>query len=65
MLTLRSNLAGYTRMPNDHVPTEWLAEYSKGILQEPRLGQVEEHLLVCESCRERLNQFDDHWGLNG
>jgi predicted anti-sigma-YlaC factor YlaD len=52
-------------MPNDHVPTEWLAEYSKGVLQEPRLGQVEEHLLVCESCREQLNQFDDSWGLNG
>jgi predicted anti-sigma-YlaC factor YlaD len=65
MLTLRSNLAGYTRMANDHVPTEWLAEYSKGILQEPRLGQVEEHLLVCQSCRDQLNQFDDRWGLNG
>jgi hypothetical protein len=52
-------------MPHDHVPAEWLAEYSKGILQEPRLGQVEEHLLVCELCRVRLNQFDEHWGLNG
>jgi len=52
-------------MANDHVPAEWLAEYSKGILQEPRLGQVEEHLLVCELCRQRLNQFDEHWGLNG
>jgi hypothetical protein len=52
-------------MANDHVPTEWLAEYSKGILQEPRLGQVEEHLLVCEDCRQRLNEFDNRWGLNG
>lgn len=52
-------------MPNDHVPTEWLAEYSKGTLQEPRLAQVEEHILICELCRQQLTQFDDHWGLNG
>ena len=52
-------------MKADHVPDEWLAEYSKGRLEEPRLGQVEEHLLVCERCRQRLTQFDDAWGLNG
>ena len=52
-------------MPNDHVPTEWLAEYSKGILLEPRLAQVEEHILICELCRQRLTQLDDRWGLNG
>jgi len=52
-------------MTTDHVPNEWLAEYSEGWLQEPRLGQVEEHLLVCEQCRQRLTQFDDAWGLNG
>ncbi|HEY6392867.1 MAG TPA: hypothetical protein VIX89_16420 [Bryobacteraceae bacterium] len=65
MFILRPDLAGCTRMPNEHVPTEWLAEYSKGILPEPRLGEVEEHLLVCEQCRQQLNQFDDRWGLNG
>src|SRR6267154_1571843 len=50
-------------MPHDHVPSEWLAEYSKGVLLEPRLAQVEEHLLVCEFCRQQLNQFDDQLGI--
>ncbi len=52
-------------MPNDHIPAEWLAAYSKGDLEEPRLSQVEEHLLVCENCRQRLTEFDNQWGLNG
>jgi anti-sigma factor ChrR (cupin superfamily) len=49
----------------EHVPDEWLAEYSKGRLDEPQLGEVEEHLLICERCRVRLTEFDDKWGLNG
>ena len=52
-------------MPTDHVPDEWLADYSKGTLAEPRLGQVEEHILLCEQCQKRLTEFDDKWGLNG
>jgi hypothetical protein len=38
---------------------------SIGLLEEPELGQVEEHLLVCETCRTRLTELDDTWGLNG
>ena len=53
------------RIVTDHVPDERLAEYSKGLLEEPRLGEVEEHLLVCERCRVRLTEFDNEWGLNG
>jgi anti-sigma factor RsiW len=49
----------------EHVPDIWLAEYSKGVLEEPRLGEVEEHLLTCERCRTRLTEFDNEWGLNG
>ena len=56
---------GATRMTNDHVPDERLAEYSKGRLDEPQLGDVEEHLLICERCRMRLTEFDNEWGLNG
>jgi len=52
-------------MESQHVPDAWLAEYSRGTLDEPRLGQVEEHLLICEPCRERLTRLDDEWGLNG
>jgi anti-sigma factor ChrR (cupin superfamily) len=52
-------------MTTGHVSDEWLAEYSEGRLEEPRLGQVEEHLLVCEECCKRLTGSDDAWGLNG
>ncbi|HLK18888.1 MAG TPA: zf-HC2 domain-containing protein [Bryobacteraceae bacterium] len=50
---------------NEHVPGDWLELYSKGTLQEDRLAQVEEHLLICEQCRTRLTKLDDAWGLNG
>ncbi len=50
---------------SEHVPDEWLADYSKGLLEEPRLGEVEEHLLICEECRLRLTKLDNEWGLNG
>jgi anti-sigma factor ChrR (cupin superfamily) len=49
----------------DHVPDDWLEQYSKGTLEAARLAQVEEHLLICEQCRERLTKLDDTWGLNG
>ena len=52
-------------MINEHVPDERLAQYSKGLLDEPQLGDVEEHLLICERCRLRLTEFDNEWGLNG
>jgi anti-sigma factor RsiW len=49
----------------EHVPDQRLAEYSKGRLAEPQLGEVEEHLLICERCQVRLTEFDNEWGLNG
>ena len=49
----------------EHLTDERLAEYSKGRLDEPQLGEVEEHLLMCERCRVRLTEFDNEWGLNG
>jgi len=49
----------------DHISDERLARYSEGRLEEPELGQVEEHLLICEHCCARLTKFDDAWGLNG
>ncbi len=52
-------------MVGGHISDEWLAQYSEGRLTEPQLGQVEEHLLICEQCCVRLTEFDDLWGLNG
>jgi anti-sigma factor ChrR (cupin superfamily) len=53
------------RMIFEHISDERLARYSEGRLEEPDLGQVEEHLLICEQCCARLTEFDDAWGLNG
>jgi len=58
-------LAGRREIMTDHVKDDRLAAYSKGLLVEPQLGEVEEHLLVCERCRLRLTDFDNEWGLNG
>jgi anti-sigma factor RsiW len=52
-------------MITEHIPDDQLANYSKGMLDESRLGEVEEHLLICERCRVRLTEFDNEWGLNG
>jgi len=56
---------GFARMISEHVSDEWLNQYSRGALVEPQLGQLEEHLLTCQQCCERLTRFDDSWGLNG
>ena len=56
---------GLARMTSDHVSDEWLDKYSRGTLEAAHLGQVEEHLLICEQCCERLTKLDDAWGLNG
>jgi anti-sigma factor RsiW len=44
----------------DHISDEWLHEYSQGDLEEPRMGRVEEHLLICEQCRRRVIAFDQY-----
>ncbi len=49
-------------MPTVHISDEWLNEYSLGDSEEPRLGRVEEHLLICEGCRDRLTIFDRNNG---
>ena len=43
----------------DHPTDALLEQYAIGKLDEPDLGFVEEHLLVCEQCRDRLTEQDD------
>jgi anti-sigma factor RsiW len=52
------------RMAMDHISDEWLLEYSQGDLEEPRMGKVEEHLLICEQCRRRVIAFDEYRKLD-
>jgi hypothetical protein len=39
---------------NIHAVDEVLESYAMGTLPEPSLAELEEHLLVCDHCRERL-----------
>jgi hypothetical protein len=52
-------------MISEHIPDELLAEYSRGTLEGPKLDELEDHILICEQCRDRLTGLDNAWGLNG
>lgn len=41
-----------------HLQEELLEEYALGRLKGAPLGQVEEHLLLCETCRTRLQETE-------
>jgi len=43
---------------NGHASEESLESYAMGSLEEPGLGELEEHLLICSGCQERLNEID-------
>jgi len=43
---------------NHHVDEEVLERYSMGRLPEEVAAPVEEHLLVCETCQDRLEEVD-------
>jgi hypothetical protein len=43
---------------NRHVEEEELECYSMRALNEAQVAEVEEHLLVCETCRQRLDEVD-------
>ena len=41
------------------VSEEVIEQYALGMLSEAEVGEFEEHLLVCQSCREKLAETDD------
>jgi anti-sigma factor RsiW len=36
-----------------------LEKYALGRLDEPGAAPIEEHLLICERCQDRLKELDD------
>jgi hypothetical protein len=42
-----------------HINEDTLELIALGRLSEPNLGCAEEHLLICETCRERLSEADE------
>ena len=43
----------------DHPSDDDLEKYAMGKLPEAEGGPIEEHLLFCELCRERLDDTDE------
>ena len=46
-----------------HPEEELLERYAMGRLDEPELGEVEEHLLICAPCQERLDEATAYVGI--
>lgn len=45
---------------SSHAPEETLEEYVFGRLPEPQCAALEEHLLICPGCQQRLRETDDY-----
>jgi hypothetical protein len=45
--------------PTDHAPEETLEKFAMGKLSESEVAPLEEHLLVCHACQDRLEQMDN------
>jgi anti-sigma factor RsiW len=45
---------------NGHCAEDQLESYARGVLEEPAAAPVEEHLLICEACRDRLSEHDTY-----
>ena len=41
-----------------HLGSNMIEEYSLQRLSESKVAQVEEHLLLCDGCRESLDEFE-------
>jgi anti-sigma factor RsiW len=47
-------------MAASHIQDDDLELYALDRLPEPDAAPVEEHLLVCGACRERLTEWDEY-----
>jgi hypothetical protein len=45
---------------NPHIDAEELEGYSLGHISEKQAGRLEEHLLICATCRQRLEENDSY-----
>ena len=48
------------RAADSHADDESIANYTIGHLPPKQLAQVEEHLLICGPCRQRLTEADSY-----
>src|SRR6185295_11602084 len=45
---------------NPHIGAEELEDYAMGRIPEEQSGRLEEHLLICATCRQRLEECDSY-----
>ena len=43
-----------------HLQDDDVEQYSMGLLPEEKLPQLEEHLLICAACRDRVEEHDSY-----
>jgi anti-sigma factor RsiW len=43
-----------------HISEDSLEQYAMGAFPEPEAGPLEEHLLICTACQDRLQATDDY-----
>jgi anti-sigma factor ChrR (cupin superfamily) len=43
-----------------HISDDWLERYAMGTLHEAHVAKVEEHLLICHGCQDRLKATDEY-----
>lgn len=46
-----------------HLRADTLERYTLGRLSDASAGHAEEHLLLCGTCRQRLDEFDSFLAL--
>ena len=49
-------------VPDNHIAEDVLEEYVRAKLSDAGVIPVEEHLLICQRCRERVAWLDDFVG---
>jgi hypothetical protein len=47
----------------DHIPTEFLEQYCRGLIGEKESGQIRSHLNSCTECSDRLAAVARFLGL--
>jgi hypothetical protein len=56
----KMEIQGMRLETNRHMDEEAIERYSLGNISEEEASQFEEHLLICESCQNRVTESDDY-----
>jgi hypothetical protein len=57
VLRCQYEAGAFTRL--EHLPSDFLKRYSVDKLTETEITRTEEHLLLCQLCRDRLDDLEE------